>query len=262
MSGRRSRKEEAKGIRTLSKERLQKVLAHAGIASRRESEKIIQAGRVQVDGVTVRTLGTRVNPHTQTIAVDGKIVQLERNAVYMFNKPTNVITTLHDPQGRRTVAHYLQHVKERVYPVGRLDRQTTGLLLLTNDGELSYRLTHPKFEVKKEYIARVRGRVSQAKAKQLAAGVQLDDGPTAPAEARIENVQGNETTLRITIHEGRKRQVRRMCAFIGHDVIHLHRTKFANLQLQSLQPGQLRRLGRDEWQQLRKHVGLITTAKG
>ena len=197
-------------------ERLQKVLARVGIGSRRVCEDLIAEGRVLVDGETA-VLGRRVDPETALIEVDGAPVGVRPDLVhYVLNKPAGVVTTADDPQGRPTVVGLVPN-EPRVFPVGRLDVDTEGLLLLTNDGELAHRLTHPSYGVEKEYVAEVEGLPTRAVLRRLREGVELDDGPTAPARATLVD----PSVVRLTIHEGRNRQVRRMCEAVGHSVVRL-----------------------------------------
>jgi 23S rRNA pseudouridine2605 synthase len=222
-------------------ERLQKILAQAGLGSRRTCEDLIAEGRVRVNG-EVATLGTRAHAETDTIEVDGAIIGVRQGLVhYLLNKPAGVVTTASDPQGRPTVVGLVPG-EPRVYPVGRLDTDTEGLLLLTNDGELAHRLTHPSFGVDKEYLADVEGSPSRGAVRRLREGVELDDGPTAPAKVSLVG----EHTLRITIHEGRKRQVRRMCDAVGHPVRRLVRVRIGPLSDRRLSPGQWRKLTQAE----------------
>lgn len=233
------------------KERLHKYLARCGIASRREAEKMISHGRVQVNGKTVTTLGTTVDPHQDIVKVDGKTIKEPEKPVYiMLNKPKGYVTTASDDRGRPTVLDLVKNVPVRVFPVGRLDMDTEGLLLLTNDGDLAYQLTHPKFEVKKTYHALVKGRPSREALNKLRHGIMLDGKVTAPAKVRVINYHQSDTLLVITIHEGRNRQVRRMLDKIGHPVIHLKRVKFANLALGNLGLGKTRYLTKEEIQKL------------
>lgn len=228
-------------------ERLQKVLARVGLGSRRACEELIAAGRVTVDGV-VAELGRRVDVATAAIEVDGAPVGVRPDLVYyLLNKPVGVVTTAFDPYGRSTVVDLVPD-NPRVFPVGRLDAETEGLLLLTNDGELAHRLTHPSFGVDKEYLVEVSGRPSPAVLRRLREGVVLEDGPTAPAKA----VLVDTSVLRITIHEGRNRQVRRMCESVGHPVTRLIRTRIGPLVDRSLGPGSHRALVPDEMTALRK----------
>lgn len=237
-------------------ERLQKVLARAGIASRRGSEELIQAGKVRVNGHVVTQLGTRVDPTKDQIEVEGRPLKLQKVRTFLFYKPKRVITSLEDPQSRKVVTDYVRHIEERLYPVGRLDYDTEGLLLLTNDGDLAYRLTHPKYEVKKVYQVTVKGIPNSRTLRKLAQGVQLEDGLTAPAEVRLLDTKRGQARLELTIHEGRNRQVRRMCEAVGHPVLHLIRTRISFLTLKGLQVGQVRELSQSEISRLRREVGL------
>jgi 23S rRNA pseudouridine2605 synthase len=222
-------------------ERLQKVLARAGFGSRRTCETLIAAGRVTVNGERAE-LGRRVDVEHDHLEVDGVPVSIQPGLVYyVLNKPTGVVTTADDPQGRPTVVELVPN-DPRVFPVGRLDVDTEGLLLLTNDGELTHRLTHPSFGVEKEYVAHVEGRPSRNAIRRLREGVELEDGVTAPA--RASSVAPD--VLRITIHEGRNRQVRRMCDAIGHPVRRLVRTRIGPLTDRRLRPGSWRELTTDE----------------
>lgn len=231
-------------------ERLQKVLARLGFGSRRVCEELIAEGRVTVDGV-VAELGRRVDVDADEVAVDGAVVGIRPGLVhYLLNKPTGVITTADDPQGRPTVVQMVPD-EPRVFPVGRLDADTEGLLLLTNDGDLTHRLTHPSFGVEKEYLASVTGTPTRGEIRRLREGVELDDGPTAPA--RVTAV--DDSLLRITIHEGRNRQVRRMCEAIGHPVTRLVRTRIGPLVDRRLKPGEWRELTREEVRTLEIAVG-------
>jgi len=233
-------------------ERLQKVLARYGVASRRRCEELILAGRVRVNGKIVTQLGTKVDVERDFIEVDGKPLQREEEKVYIIlYKPKGYLTTVRDPQGRKTVMDLVKGVKERIYPVGRLDCDTEGLLLLTNDGDLSFTLTHPSHRVEKTYLAVVKGTPSKAQLERLRRGVILEDGKTAPAGVRLLR-PGRQAEVEITIHEGRKRQVRRMFDAIGHPVLYLRRVRFGPLKLEGLKPGQYRRLGDKEVRQLKK----------
>ena len=237
-------------------ERLQKVLAQAGIASRRAAEELILQGRVKVNGQTITVLGSKVDVERDKISVDGKLVGDKETKVFLLlNKPAGYVTTLQDPQGRPKVVDLLKDVKERVYPVGRLDCETEGLLILTNDGELTYTLTHPKFGVEKTYLAQVTGVPEHEKIRQLRTGVQLEDGMTAPAQVRRLTIIEGNALLEIKIHEGRNRQVRRMCDSIGHEVIKLQRAGFGNLTLAGLKLGSYRELSAQELVELRRLAG-------
>ena len=230
-------------------ERLQKVLARVGIGSRRVCEDLIGEGRVRVDG-EMAVLGRRVDPETVLIEVDGAPVGVRPDLVhYILNKPAGVVTTADDPQGRPTVVGLVPD-EPRVFPVGRLDVDTEGLLLLTNDGELAHRLTHPSYGVEKEYVAEVEGLPTRAVLRRLREGVELDDGPTAPARATLVD----PSVVRLTIHEGRNRQVRRMCEAVGHSVVRLVRTRIGPLADRSLAPGAWRELTGDEVRSLQRAV--------
>ena len=237
-------------------ERLQKILAAAGIASRREAEKIILAGRVKVNGKLIKELGAKFGPKA-FITVDGNPIKNEKKVYYIFYKPRGVVTTMEDPRGRRTVADFLSNLTERVFPVGRLDYNTEGLLLLTNDGELAQNLTHPKNEINKSYRVAVVGIVPQEKLDLLRLGVRLEDGLTAPAIVDLVEYdhEKNLSVFNITIHEGKNRQIRRMCDYIGYPVRQLKRYKIANLTLTSLKKGQYRQLFEEELTALFKAVG-------
>jgi pseudouridine synthase len=239
------------------KVRLQKALAEAGLGSRRACEQLITAGRVTVDGV-VAGLGSSVDPETQTIAVDGRALAREEKEYWLLNKPAGVLSAVRDDRGRTTVVD-LVPAGARVYPVGRLDLESTGLLLLTNDGELAARLLHPRHHVAKEYVVTVRGAVGAEEAERLRRGVVLDDGPTAPAVVEImgqeRTPRGIVTSLSVVLREGRKRQVRRMMEAVGHRVVTLHRSRFAGLSDAVLAPGQARRLSPAEVEALWRAAG-------
>jgi 23S rRNA pseudouridine2605 synthase len=223
------------------RERLQKLLARAGFGSRRTCELLISAGRVTVDGATAR-LGDRADPESQQIALDGVPVVARTDLVYyLLNKPPGIVTTAHDTHGRPTVVA-LVPPEPRVFPVGRLDVDTEGLLVLTNDGELAHLLAHPRFGVDKTYLVEVEGDVRDAACARLRTGVELDDGPTAPARVRVVSRARGRSALEITIHEGRKRQVRRMCAAVGLPVVRLVRTRIGPLGDTRLAPGAWRQL--------------------
>jgi 23S rRNA pseudouridine2605 synthase len=240
-------------------DKLQKFLSAAGVASRRHAEEMIKQGRVTVNG-TVATLGMRV-VERDVVRVGGVHVGPQAPHFYLLNKPTGVVTTMDDPQGRPTVATLVPG-KVRVYPVGRLDIDTSGLLLLTNDGEIAHRLMHPSFGVDKTYRVMVSGGVAAASVRALAEGVELEDGITAPATARVIDSGARNTVLELTIHEGRNRQVRRMCDAIGHPVIELVRTGYGPLQLTGVAPGAARKLTDQEIRRLRKVTGLAPARSG
>lgn len=235
-------------------ERLQKILASAGVASRREAEKIILAGRVKVNGKLINELGCKFDPDRCKITVDGKPILQESKVYYLFYKPRGVVTTMSDPQKRKTVADYMQNLPERVFPVGRLDYNTEGLLLMTNDGELAQKLMHPKHEVNKTYLVKVPGIVPQEKLDVLRVGVKLEDGLTAPAivNLRTYDYEKNYTLFDVTIHEGKNRQIRRMCDAIGFPVRELKRIKMGPLTLSGLSKGKFRVLEAQELVELKK----------
>ena len=228
-------------------ERLQKVLAKAGIASRRGAEELIRQGKVRVDGKVVTEMGTRVDPATQLIECNDIPVTSEEKKVYiLLHKPVGYLSTVDDPQGRPIVTDLLDNVKERVYPVGRLDLDTEGALLLTNDGELAQKILHPSHEVNKTYEAEVQGRPDRKKLTSLSRGIMLEGRKTWPAEVEIVKTASRSTTIRITIHEGRKRQVRKMFDVIGHPVLKLKRTAYGRLRLGNLETGKHRYLSKAE----------------
>lgn len=237
-------------------ERLQKVMAQAGVASRRKSEELIRSGKVRVNGMVVTELGVKVDPLQDVIEVEGRPALQEKKRYLLFHKPQGVITSLIDPHGRPVVADYLTSVSERVYPVGRLDSDSEGLLLLTNDGELANRMAHPRYEVDKVYLATVKGKPNPDTIRRLAQGVRLEDGWTAPAKVRKVRSQGPDTVLELAIHEGRNRQVRRMCERVGHPVRKLVRTKISFLTLEGLGKGNLRDLKPMEVKKLKAQLSL------
>jgi pseudouridine synthase len=231
-------------------ERLQKVMAAAGIGSRRKCEELIAAGRVKVDGIVVKELGTRVGEEA-AIHVDGKLLKQERKLYIILNKPAGYVTTLKDTHNRPTIMELVPN-KERVYPVGRLDMDTEGLLLLTNDGELTHQLLHPSSQVIKVYKAKITGRILPKTLDQLAKGVPLEDGMTAPARVRLLSGAATSSEVELAIHEGRKHQVKRMLAWFGHKVLKLERTGFGSLTLEGLARGRCRPLKHSEVQELKK----------
>ena len=247
-------------------ERLQVVLARFGIASRRGVVSLIEEGKVRVNDAAVHEKGFRVDPATDKVVVDGELLATEtpqEKTYFMLNKPKGVMTTLQDPHAKRIVGDFFKDVPARLFPVGRLDRDTTGLLLMTNDGELAYRLTHPKFGVKKRYRTRVEGIVTQEEAKHLERGVMLEEGKTAPCKIEIEpdgpgqfSGSKKETLLYVTLHEGKKRQIRRIFEQIGHWVIELERLSYGPLSLGDLRWGEKRELTRQEVTRLLEVTGL------
>lgn len=230
-------------------ERLQKIIARAGISSRRAAEKLIVEGKVTVDGEVITELGAKADVRKNKIRVEGKLLSFDAEKIYiLMNKPRGYVCTAKDERGRKTVLDLLAGVSERVYPVGRLDLDSEGLILLTNDGELTNALIHPKFKIDKTYRAKISGELTAEKISKLRAGIELDDGLTAPAEVFVVG----ENLVEITIHEGRNRQVRRMFAAIGCEVKRLKRTKFAGLTLAGVAVGKFRRLTSAEIKSLKK----------
>lgn len=238
--------------------RLQKVLSQAGVASRRAAEEMILQGRVTVDGAAVRKLGTRIDPGTQVVHVDGERVLTDpsKHIVLAINKPVGMVSTMSDPEGRPCLADLLMDYPERLYHVGRLDIDTSGLLLLTNDGELANRLTHPRYKVEKTYVARVHGEVKRGVRQRLLRGVELEDGPIKVDEFKVKETYGDITTVEITVHEGRNRLVRRLMDQVGFPVRELVRVKFGPIRLERLQPGMTRRVKGDDMVALYTEVGL------
>ena len=237
--------------------RLQKVLAAAGVGSRRHCEELIGAGRVEVDGQTVRRFGARVDPEHQIIRVDGKRIPSRQDIVYLaFNKPPKVLTAMSDDRGRKTITDFLGDRAERLFHVGRLDYDTEGLMLLTNDGELAHRLAHPSYEVAKTYLADVPGPVPRDLGRRLATGVELEDGVAVADRFRVLEQTGSHALVEITLHEGRKHIVRRMLAEVGHPVTRLVRTTVGPVKLGGLRPGETRDLTTREIGELYAAVGL------
>lgn len=236
-------------------QRLQKVLAHAGIASRRAVEEMIESGRIRVNGERAR-LGQRVDPDKDVVELDGSQVPLRADLRYfLLNKPVGVVTTAQDPEGRPTVLDVIDR-EERVWPVGRLDIESEGALLLTNDGELTHRLTHPSFEVPKTYVVEVRGAVGQRVIRSLLAGVELDDGPARVVKAHILEQARGDTLIEIVLTEGRNRVIRRMLEALGFGVVALVRIAIGPLKLGRLKSGSYRTLGPAEVGELYRAVGM------
>ncbi len=232
-------------------ERLQKIIASAGITSRRAAEELILAGRVTVNGHTVTELGTKANPAADRITVDGSPIRPAETLYYvLLHKPAGYVTSLKDPQGRQLVTELVATIKARLFPVGRLDYNSEGLLLLTNDGAWANRLMHPRHQVDKEYHVRVRGKVDPQQITRLNNGVELEDGPVTGATVRLLKSDQNNDWLSVTIREGRNRQVRRMCAAVGLSVVRLRRIRYGALTLGGLKPGEYRLLSSTEAQEL------------
>jgi 23S rRNA pseudouridine2605 synthase len=233
-------------------ERLQKVIAHAGVASRRKAEEMILEGKVKVNGKVVKELGVKVSS-SDTVEVGGIPLEKEQPVYFLFYKPRGIISSVTDDKGRKTVTDYFPEIKERIYPVGRLDYDTSGILLLTNDGEFANLLMHPRNEIEKEYIAKVKGIPLRENLKALEKGIVLEDGKTAPARTKVISFDKKKGTsiVQLTIHEGKNRQVRRMFEAIGHPVVKLRRERYGFLDLRGLQAGDARELTAHEVKQLR-----------
>lgn len=227
--------------------RLQKYLAEAGVASRRACEKLIDEGRVKVNGRVVKEQGVSIDPQKDHIVFDGKVIKLNQKKVYiMLNKPTGYVTTGDDELNRPTVMDLLKGVEERVYPVGRLDYNTSGLLLFTNDGNLTQKLTHPKHEIFKTYQARIEGMITESEANQLRRGVDIGDFMTSPAKVSVLSIDEKESKVEISIREGKYHQVRRMFTAVGHEVIQLKRLSIGTITLKNLKRGEWRHLNTEE----------------
>ena len=227
--------------------RLQKLLAQSGVASRRRCEELMLEGLVEVDGEVVTRLGTKVDPRTAVIRVDGKrLPPISAHVYLVLNKPRGVVSTMSDPEGRRTLSDFVADRPERLFHVGRLDTDTDGLILLTNDGDFAQRVAHPSYELDKTYVAEVEGVVSKATVKRLLAGVTLEDGPVEVGACRVLSTQGRRSIVELVIHEGRNRIVRRLLDEVGHPVRRLTRTAIGPVQVQGLRSGELRELTTDE----------------
>jgi 23S rRNA pseudouridine2605 synthase len=233
-------------------ERLNKLLAHAGVGSRRHVEELIAAGRVTVDGRPVRELGTKVDPQAQRVAVDGQPVKLERPVYWLVNKPRGYLCTNEDPAGRPRAIDLVPHVEQRVYTVGRLDEDSEGLLLLTNDGDLAHRLMHPRFGVEKTYLVQVAGHPSRDDVDQLLKGVWLSDGHVRARRVKVMKSQGDSTWLQVVLSEGKNREVRRMLARLNHKVLRLRRVAIGPVRLDQLPKGKARKLSLEEVTALRR----------
>lgn len=227
-------------------ERLQKYMASCGVASRRKCEEIILAGKVKVNGVIVNEVGTKVNPLKDIVEYEGEIISKEENKVYiMLNKPEGYISSVKDEKGRDTILDIVK-VKERIYPIGRLDYDSSGLLLLTNDGEIYNKIIHPRVEIIKKYIAVVRGEVTENDVKRFEIGIDIGGYITAPAEVKIISYDRDISTIEIGIHEGKNRQIRKMCAELNHEVLSLKRISVGGIKLGYLKRGEYRDLNKDE----------------
>lgn len=238
-------------------ERIQKVMARAGVASRRHCEAMIAAGMVKVNGRVVTEPGTKVDPDKDKIQVGGEGLHLSSHKYYLLMyKPRGYITTMSDEKGRKQVTDLLKGINARVYPVGRLDYDSEGLLLLTNDGELTYALTHPSHLVPKTYLVRVAGIPTKDKLEQMAGGLNLEDGITAPAKVRLVGQHDGNAQVEVTIREGRNRQIRRMFEYIGYRVLRLRRSRIGTLSLETMRPGEYRHLTDLEVSQLKELAGL------
>jgi pseudouridine synthase len=235
--------------------RLQKILSAAGVASRRAAERLIVEGRVSVNGETITQLGTRADPDADDIRVDGRRIGRPKRRYIVLHKPRGYVTTRSDPEHRKTVLDLLG-LQEYLYPVGRLDYDSEGLLLLTNDGELAARLMHPRYGVEREYEARVRGVPEPAALRRMAQGVRIEGRRTAPADVRLveagRGARGDQSIISVVLHEGRTRQVRKMCEAVGHPVVRLRRVRVGPIRLGALGPGEFRNLTREEVRQLEK----------
>lgn len=227
-------------------ERLQKVLARAGVASRRHAEELIAAGRVRVGGQVVTAQGVRVDPARDVVEVDGRRIGAEPVAYVIFHKPRGVVSTMHDPAGRPAVADFMREVGARVVPVGRLDFQTSGVMLLTNDGEFARSLLHPSRGVLKEYVLKIKGSVDDAGLARLRESIEIDGRRTRPADVEVARADGVNTWLNVVLHEGKNRQIRRLAEHAGYRVMRLSRSRFAGLAIDGLGAGQWRHLTRAE----------------
>lgn len=266
MSGSSTRVESSSGSRSRapSAPRLQKIIAGAGLASRREAEQWILAGRITVNGQLVTQLGSCADPQTDQIRVDGRLVGAPvAKAYYAFHKPTGVVTTMKDEAGRSAIKDFLNASlrKQKVFPVGRLDYNSSGLLLLTNDGELAFRLTHPRFRVKKVYAVKLSSLPSEEQLARLRQGIRLSDGPTGPVEVRVLRRLRQKAWVEVVVYEGRYREVRRMMEAVGHTVERLVRSCMGPLALGTLALGEIRPLAEKEVLALQRLVGLVVSQR-
>lgn len=236
--------------------RLQKYMAECGVASRRKAEEYILDGKVQVNGKTVTELGTKINPNKDVVYFNNRKIENEGKNIYiLLNKPIGYVTTTKDQFDRETVLDLIKNVKGRVVPVGRLDMYTSGALILTNDGNFTYKITHPSHEINKTYIATIRGIITEEEVNKLKNGVKIDDYTTRPAKVKImkTDIEKNISRIEITIHEGKNRQVRKMCEAIGRNVMALHRTKIGDINVKDLKIGEWRYLTPKEVEKLQKN---------
>jgi 23S rRNA pseudouridine2605 synthase len=237
-------------------ERLQKILAHAGIASRRKAEQLIEQGHVELNGKVVRELGTKADLATDVVRVNGQaIAETEDKVYHVLYKPAGCVTTLADPEGRRTIKEYLTTIPERVYPVGRLDYDVEGALLVTNDGELAHQLMHPKFGVRRTYLAKVPGVPKEEQVEKLLSGVRLEDGRAKALEAELQSRTPRNTWVRVVVAEGRSHLVKRLMEAVGLPVQRLHRADYGGIGVEGLRPGEVRELSRAEVEHLKKQAG-------
>ncbi len=240
----------------MSQERLQKILAHAGVASRRKSEELIEAGRVTVNGKVIRELGSKADLAEDLIQVDGRTIREAQDKVYyVLYKPAGCVTTLSDPEGRPTIKTYLQEIPERVYPVGRLDYDVEGALIVTNDGELAFSLMHPRFGVRRTYLAKVHGVPQPAQIERLLKGVRLEDGRAKALEADLHSRTPKNTWVRVVVAEGRQHLVKRLMEAVGAPVQKLYRADYGGVGVQGLRPGEVRELTKAEKELLRSQAG-------
>ncbi len=238
------------------KTRLQNILSHAGVASRRSAGELIESGKVEVDGNLVKEKGLKLDPDKHKITVNGRrLPKKERKLYFLFYKPKNVISTASDTHDRKTVIDFFEKINARLYPIGRLDRNTTGILIITNDGDLTNKLAHPRYEIEKEYEAIVEGKMSTREIKEAESGIEIEGKFTAPCKISMLEKSDKSTTLKIKLHEGKKRQIRVMFESVGHKVVELKRVKYAGLTLGRLKAGHWRELTKEEVKMLRELHG-------
>jgi 23S rRNA pseudouridine2605 synthase len=243
-------------------ERLQKILAHAGVASRRKAEELIEAGHVSVNGKVVRELGSKADIAEDVIQVDGRTIrETEDKVYYVLYKPAGCVTTLSDPENRPTIKTYLEDIPERVYPVGRLDYDVEGALIVTNDGDLAFSMMHPKFGVRRTYLAKVHGVPTTAQIERLLSGVRLEDGRARALEADLHSRTPKNTWVRVVVAEGRQHLVKRLMEAVGAPVQKLHRADYGGIGVAGMRPGETRELTRAEVQLLRSQAGKKAEAK-